>query len=181
MKTVSKSSFTLFELLIVILIISIIYAIFVQRLSSKEQLLKSKGIEAIGELLERYDFNKSVSLRCTDKCKKCYIFVDGNKTKEIDSPFTSEPKVYDFDIHGILSQLKFTPIFDENNNPQEVCFAYFRYPNKSASSYIVEYQDEFYIFYPLLHPPLKVTTIQEAQDRFDPSPWIPTESGEYNF
>ena len=182
MKTVSKSSFTLFELLVVILIISILYAIFVERLSSKESTLPSEGeVESIAKLLKRYDFNESAELVCTEKCKQCFIFVDQKKTESIDSPFEEEVNVYDYDIHGILSKIHFQPIFDENDNPTEVCFRYAVYPNGSSSSYILEYQKKFYIFYPYFHTPKKAISFEQAAELFDPSKWIPTDSAEYNF
>jgi len=180
MKTVSKSSFTLFELLIVILIISIIYAIFVQKLSNKESVVKSKGIEAVGELLEGFEFNSSADIICTDSCKECAIYIDGKKVKEIPSPFEKEPKIYDFDIHGLLSRVTFTPLFDENDNPKEVCFKYSLYPNRSKSSYIMEYKDKYYVFFAYLHPVEKTESIQKAQELYDPSQWVPTDSSEYN-
>jgi hypothetical protein len=181
MKIASKSSFTLFELLIVILIISIIYAIFVQKLSDKKSVLKSKGIESIKEILQSYDFNKSAKIVCIKKCKECIVYVDGKKIEEIDSPFTSKPKVYDYDIYGLLSEIEFVPIFDKNGNPQEVCFEYKLYANKSNSSYIVQYKDAYYLFFAYLNPVKKVDSIEEAQDIYDPSQWVPTDSGEYNF
>ena len=180
MKSASKGSFTLFELLVVILIISIIYALFVERFAAQKGVGQQSGL-LLDELLEGFDFNESLSLRCIENCKKCYIFVDGKRVKEVDSPFETEPKVYDFDIHGLLSQLHFTPVFDENGNPQEVCFAYYRYPNGSASSYIVEYGEEFYLYFAYMRPPQKTKTLNEALELYDPSTWVPTESGEYNF
>jgi hypothetical protein len=180
MKTASKSSFTLFELLVVILLISILYAIFVERLPSKERLVKSQGLQELPSLLEGYPFEDKVELICTDNCRRCFIYVDGNRTKEIDSPFTQEVRVYDYDIHGLLSQLHFPPIFDEENLPQEVCLRYSLYANGSRSSYILQHGPTFYIFFPYLRSPRKSDSLQRAGELFDPSPWIPTESGEYN-
>ncbi len=180
MKIASKSSFTLFELLIVILIISIIYGIFIERLSSKEEKIKRLGLENVRQILSLYDFNESAKLRCVDQCKNCYLFLDGKKAQKIPSFFKSEPKVYDFDIHGMLSPVRFVPLFEENM-PKDVCFEYDLYPNGSGSSYIVEYEKRYYIFYPYLHPVGIVKSISKAQDLFDPSPWIPTDSSDYNF
>jgi hypothetical protein len=118
---------------------------------------------------------------CTKKCKECFIFVDRNKIESIDSPFKEEVSVYDYDIHGILSKVRFLPIFDENDNPLEVCFRYAIYPNGSKSSYILQHQKSFYVFYPYFHTPKKTVSLQQAGEIFDPSKWIPTDSAEYNF
>jgi len=183
MKIVSKSSFTLFELLIVILIISIIYGIFIQKLGS------TKPVDRIGpgefqeleKILQEQHFREEAKIVCVDKCKKCYIYVDGRPQGKIEGLFEEEPKVYDFDIHGILSEVKFVPIFDKEKNPKEVCFEYALYPNGSRSSYIMEYKDSFYVFDAYMRPVRKVASISEAQDLFDPSQWTPTGSDEYNF
>ncbi|BCD68959.1 hypothetical protein [Nitratiruptor sp. YY09-18] len=181
MKTVSKSSFTLFELLIVILIISILYGVFIQKLHTKEHLVKSLGLQDIKTLLDGYDFNESAKITCINKCQECYLFIDGKKRDKIEGLFDKEMQVYDFDIHGILSPIKFTPLFDKNGNPQEVCFSYELFPNGSNSSYIVEYRDKFYIFYAYMKPVKVVDSITQAQKEFDPSEWIPTDSSQYNF
>jgi len=180
MKTVSKSSFTLFELLIVILIISIIYGIFIEKISSKKAVHKRGGLKDITQILRPLDFNQSASILCMDKCKNCFIEVDGEKREKIDL-LDKEVKVYDFDINGILSPLKFTPAFDENGNPKDVCFRFDLYPNGSHSSYIAEYGKKFYIFYAYMRPPKVADTITKASELFDPSDWIPTDSSEYNF
>ena len=180
MQTASKSSFTLFELLIVILIISIIYGIFIEKISSKDAATKREGIEGIVKLLATFDFNQSASFVCTKECKECFIEIDGKKKESIE-PFFQTIKVYDFDINGILSPIKFTPIFDKNGNPQEVCLRLSLYPNGSHSSYIVEDGDRFYVFYAYMRPPKVADTITKASELFDPSQWIPTDSSQYNF
>ena len=179
MKTVSKSSFTLFELLIVILIISLIYGIFVQKLSHKKVLSREDKLKHLDKVLARYDFNESARIVCIDECKECFIEVDGEKIKNIEL-FDESVKVYDYDIHGILSQITFTPIF-EDDNPKKVCFSYQLYPNGSHSSYIVEYKDKFYVYFAYMRPTQIYTNMSEAQKVFDPSQWIPTDSSEYNF
>jgi len=179
MKSVLKSSFTLFELLIVLLIISLIYAIFIQKISSSQSPLKDKLFK-IDNFLKNYDFNKSADIICIDRCLKCFLEIDGKKKKEIEL-FNSEVKVYDFNIHGIFSQIKFPPYFDKNGNPNNVCFRYTIYSNQSHSSYIVEYNDKFYVFYAYMQPPKIATDISSAQKLFDLSDWIPTDSTQYNF
>jgi len=180
MKIVSKSSFTLFELLVVILIISIIYGIFIEKIGSKEHQIKKSDLGSIQRLFEGIDFNESASIVCIHKCKTCFLYVDGKKVSKISSWFQEEPKVYDFDIHGILSPVSFLPIFEEHN-PQDVCFEYTLYPNKSHSSYIVEYQKRFYVFSAYMKPVQIVGSISQAQELYDPSQWVPTDSSEYNF
>ncbi len=179
MKTVSKSSFTLFELLIVILIISLIYGIFVQKLSHKRIISQEDRLKYLDKILSQYDFNESAEIVCINDCKSCFIQVDGNRVEDIDL-FSENVKVYDYDIHGLLSQIKFTPIF-KDDTPLEVCFRYSLYPNGSHSSYILEYKDSFYLYFAYMRPTEVYTSISEAQKVFDPSQWVPTESSEYNF
>jgi len=180
MKIVSKSSFTLFELLIVILIISIIYGIFIEKINSKEYYLSQVGLKEIDKFFKDLEFNETAKIVCSNECEKCWLYVDGKRVKKVKSFFKEKPTVYDFDIHGILSQIQFLPLF-KGLNPQEVCFEYVKYPNHSNSSYIVEYKKKFYIFFSYFHPPKVTESISSAQDVFDPSQWIPTDPSEYNF
>ena len=179
MKTVSKSSFTLFELLIVILIISLLYGIFVQKLSHTRSANLQDRLKNLDSILAQYDFNESAEIVCVNECKECFVQIDGKRVEDIDL-FEGNVKVYDYDIHGLLTQLAFTPIF-ENGNVKKVCFRYELYPNKSHSSYIVEYKDRFYVYYAYMRATKVYKSIGEAQKAFDPSQWIPTDSSEYNF
>ena len=179
MKTVSKSSFTLFELLIVILIISLLYGIFVQKLSHKESIRPQDRLKNLDAILAKYDFNESAEIVCINECKECFVQIDGKRVEDIEL-FDGSVKVYDYDIHGVLSQVQFTPIFDDEN-PKQVCFRYRLYPNKSHSSYIVEYKDKYYLYFAYMRPTEVYASISEAQKAFDPSQWVPTDSSEYNF
>ena len=179
MKSALKNSFTLIELLIVILIISLVYGIFVQKISSKEHRLKIEGIKNLRALLQQYDFNESAKIICIEECMKCGIYIDGKKQQDIEL-FTKPVRVYDFDIHGILVQKEFVPIF-QKDEPQEVCFAYALYPNGSASSFIVQEGNKYYVLYAYAKPTQVVDSLDKASELYDQSDWIPTDSSEYNF
>ena len=179
MKSALKNSFTLIELLIVIVIISLVYGIFVQKISSKEHHLKKDGVKNLRALLQQYDFNESAKVVCIQKCIECSIYVDGKKIKSIEL-FTKPITVYDFDIHGILTQKEFVPIF-QKDEPQEVCFEYTLYPNGSASSFIVQEGSKYYVLYAYAKPTKVVDSLDKASELYDQSDWIPTDSSEYNF
>ncbi len=179
MKSALKSSFTLVELLIVILIVSLVYTIFVQKISSKEYRLKKGGIQNIRALLRQYEFNESAKMVCIGKCMECSIYVDGKRRKDIEF-FTKPVTVYDFDIHGILTQKEFVPIF-KKDEPKEVCFAYTLYPNGSASSFIVQEGNKYYVLYAYAKPVKVVDSLDKASELYDQSDWIPTDASEYNF
>ena len=143
-KIKERNSFTLFELILVIVIIGIVYVLFIQNID-KLQRTDSVGIEQLSEHLKKFQDKNEVSLICIDECKKCEVYVDENATKKYLELFKEEVISYEVDKDGQLEKIKYLPIYDERDEI-EVCFKFTLFKNGSVSETILEYNEDIYYF-----------------------------------
>lgn len=153
-KQSSRSAFTLFELMIVIIIIGIIYGVFVQNIGVLEEEKKGFKFENLKEFLIRYQKDNTVSIICLEEdlkgCSDCRIYFDGKPTE---SKINLKPEitVWYLDPQDILEKKDYGTII-HNNDYVKKCFEYSLYPNGSSSEMIVEYQNKTYLFFPYFQP-----------------------------
>ena len=141
-----KKAFTLIELLLVVVIIGVIYGLVInsmQRINDKEANL---SFESLPSFLEGFYQQNRVSFTCIDNCKKCAVYVDGEKVKDVDSFMQKERQLrfWYFDANIGTQELRFTPIFDEDEREFDVCFSYDIFKDGSHSEMIVETQKQSY-------------------------------------
>ena len=178
----NSKGFTLFELLIVIILIGLIYGLFVSSLQNKE--LKSDAITLLSmkKTLLNQPFKKKSEIICLEPCKECFIYNDGEKAElKPFSLFKAPPKVYKKDYYGRLEQQQFLPLFNKENVQQDVCFRFSVFNNKSSSSYILETDKDFYIFPAYMRDANKTKTLEEAEKLFDNTNLLPKDSRDYDF
>ncbi len=160
-----KKAFTLFELLIVILIIGLVYALMIQNFSFSS---KSKDGLSLANLPEKMkkDFAKTsqkVTLRCFDECSKCKFYL-GKKTKETKALFEKHSSL---DLYTLVDEsLKRLELgeFYENEQFKELCFEYSLYPNKSSDKLVLEYKDKFYLYDNLFEKTMVFSSLSEARE-----------------
>ena len=96
-----KSSFTLIELIIVILIISITYLLIFSNsnfdVKKQEERLTLYNLEDF--LLKNFEFEKSLSFVCIEEKFTCFVKVDDKLQKDfrIEKFFKQKPDVYEYD------------------------------------------------------------------------------------
>jgi len=146
-----RKSFTIFELLIVVVIISIVYTLFIQGLNRFEKKTEYLKLTGLYEFLSENDFNDDTSIECTldyvGKCGNCTMYIDGVKSgepfdlfqdKKITSYFLSE----DDELEEIdLGKRRL------DRDLRKICFKYTLKSNDSSSSFLLEYDDNSYIVY----------------------------------
>jgi type II secretory pathway pseudopilin PulG len=180
MKSVlNKQAFTLFELIIVVILIGLIYGVFVDKLSTKPHERNTITLSTIKESLEKFAFKKSARVVCNKECKQCYVYVDDTKVDTSFELFTSEPTVYTLDETGRQKSLTFTPRFDKEGKIEETCFEYKIFKNGGADTYIVSHEDTFYVFKTLEKKPTLFTSMNEAVEFFDHKTLLPLLTSDY--
>jgi len=140
-----KKAFTLIELMIVIVIIGVIYALAVVQLKDAGKKKDKPSLANLKEYL--YSLNKdskSTQLLCLDDCSRCSIYQDGKKIKTIKSFFDSSIKVYNYDfLQGAIE--KRMPVFFNKEGVQEsVCFSFGIDKSKVSDQVIVVYKEKAY-------------------------------------
>ncbi len=119
-----KKAFTLIELVLVIILISIVYYLSFSNLTSTHNIKYKVNIENIKEfMLKNFKYEKELAFICIeDDTKDCYIFIDKNINKDIkiENFFKDIPDVYNYDkdlsryifTKIQLDEIKFEPFFE---------------------------------------------------------------------
>ena len=161
-----KKAFTLIELLLVVVIIGVIYGLVInsmQRINDKEA---SLSFETLPSFLETMYQQNSVAFVCIDNCRECAVYVDGEKVKEVDT-FMDEERVlrfWRFDANFGTQELRFTPIFDEDDREFDVCFRYEIFKDGSSSEMIVETENTSYDYRGPFHKVMRFSSLQALEE-----------------
>ena len=132
-----KGGFTLFELMIVIIIIGIVYTLVAIKFSQNEE--KKIKLFDLPKILRDSKFYESVEVVCTeDEVKKCKVFFDNNLSKTSLKVFEKKPIVYKLMPDETLKEVEFEPIIDKNQKPIPVYFRYKVTKNGAGDEIIVD-------------------------------------------
>lgn len=146
-----RSAFTLFEIMIVVLIIGVIYSLVLGTFDPKKS-IKVITLEHIKSALSpHWKKGKRVDFYIYDRCQKSALLVDDELQEEINIDISldifKDVKVYKNDIHSGEREIEFSPVLiDEKLH--KVCFRYTIFPNSSSSSYVVKSGKKYYAFFP---------------------------------
>jgi len=160
-----KKAFTLIELLLVVVIIGVVYGLVVnsvKRINDKEA---SLGFETLPSFLQTFHQRNDVAFVCIDNCRQCAVYVDGEPLKEVDA-FMKEERVlrfWRFDANQGMQELRFTPIFDEDDRAFDVCFRYEIFNDGSSSEMVVETQQASYDYRGLTHKVDRYSSLQALE------------------
>jgi prepilin-type N-terminal cleavage/methylation domain-containing protein len=181
----NRRGFTLFELLIVVLLIAILYGVFINKLQlgSSKKRADEVSLVTLHKLLEQFPSERKREVICTEPCKECKVYLDDKPLDDVSFPlFLSEPTVWKADRFGQYQSVSFLPLNDPEHGVKDVCFRYRLFPNGSGSSYIVQTDERhFYAFKPFLYPVQTFSTLEAAKKMFDSEALLPTERRNYTF
>ena len=161
-----KRAFTLIELLLVVVIIGVIYGLVINSMKKINDKESALGFESLPAFMKTFHQRNRVALICTDNCKTCALYLDGEKLKEIDAFMEKERvlRFWSFDANTGTQELRFTPIFDVDDREFDVCFKYEIFEDGSSSEMIIETQKQSYDYRGLLTPPARYSSLQALEE-----------------
>jgi prepilin-type N-terminal cleavage/methylation domain-containing protein len=162
---VNKKAFTLIELVVVLIIIGLVYALYSPNFHSKKKITKFENLKEF--LLSNYDL--PIKLECFgDKCEQCFV---NNKELKQYQIFTKKPKVYTLDMFGYLQEKSF--------QDDKKCFEFQIFSNKSSSNMLVEKNLKFYLFYAFYQKSKVFSDFEKAQKEYDNKTFLPQDELEF--
>ena len=182
-KIAKKRGFTLFELILVIFIIGILYTLI--GISFDRFLVKEKfKFENLKELMLKYKSDNILKLVCYRDCKKCVIFENSEIIeKYIDLKLDRNLKIYATDEFGELIQVEFEDRYIDKTvefpELERICFEYKLFPNGSSSSFVVFNYKEYYVFDSYFGDVDIFNEEDLAKEFFLQRDYYPTYSGDY--
>ena len=142
-----KKAFTLFELILVVIIIGLVYSLVLGKISNK----KNIEVQSLKDLKNILIKNNIKELIVYDKCKK-------TKPNSITPEIFNNIKVYTVRNENI-EKIEFNPI-KIKDDIFDVCLKFEINDNKSSSSYIIKQNEKYYVF----HPYFQKTKVFDSED-----------------
>jgi hypothetical protein len=161
-----RGAFTLFELLLVLLLIVISYGLFAQNFSLKSMEEEPVKMEKLNLYLAKMGGDKNlVSLRCIDNCNKCRLLINGEDTNATVNIFEQNSGVNAYYYDGKrLEKRIFDDYYITEYKSEKVCFRMDIYPNGSSDELILEYKRKVYLFENYMEEGRIFDSIASAQD-----------------
>jgi hypothetical protein len=155
----------LIEILIVISIVSFVYYLSIEMFAKKNTSVKKIQLEYLPKYLNKYEFSKTLSLKCINDGKKCFVYSDGNIVDNIEDLFTHKPIVYSYD--SSLDIQYFDDIEIKKLDRNEVCFQYDINRYKKHSDMIVEVNNKIFMFNSFYEKAIKFEYLSDVSEYFD--------------
>ncbi len=169
-----REGFTLLELLIVILLISI-FTFLAFAVLKKSDSSKSEQFDLMHLRKPPVDIPSSgAELVCINECKECYfVYPNMDSNSKIESSF-GKIKAYLIDNENSLQEIDFGRI-DDNR----VCLRFHYYGNGSNSEMIIESKGKFY-YYPTYFGKTEIfDNISDAKERWKNNRYRLRDKGDY--
>lgn len=139
-----RSAFSLLELMLVVVIIGIVYAMALSSFKPSEKAeLDSFSLTTLPQYLRKNFPLQEAKLVCFKPCGKCTLMVDGEWTgDEVDLFTSSDVTSYTLDKEGFASEEEFIPQ-DSKDAYRQACFILNKHVNDSISPIVLKFEDDF--------------------------------------
>jgi prepilin-type N-terminal cleavage/methylation domain-containing protein len=169
--------FSLIELLIVIIIISLVYFLGfsgIDRSTSQAKALTPLNLKS--SILKSELFQGKATFLCINKCRNCYI------RKDINSPFEAyeqgidlkDIEAYTLDMRDSLQRMDYGRYQDE-----KICLILNFYPNGSSTQIILKNKEAIYFLPAFFDEPQKVDSLEEAKEMWTKNSQLVSNHGDF--
>ncbi len=162
-----KKAFTLFELIIVITLVSIVYYLTLSNFDINKKQIDTITLTNLKQTLLKIDFEDNISIKCVDDENiDCLVIVDGEiQETKIKNLFTNCPDVYEYSKEQI--KIEFDDLELEQLEYLNICFEFNINKNKASSQMIVDTNNEVFIYDNISNEPIKIKYLKEISLYFD--------------
>ena len=170
-----RLAFSLLELLIVILIVSLSYMlVFTSMQKSTSQPKALTPLTLKKTLLEESNSTGEREFFCLDKCTACFIYANGETIEYSNKLALENLEVYKIDSDDNSYKVDFGRFKDH-----KVCLRFTLYPNKSSTQMIVKHNNKFYYLPSFFDKPSQVDSLESAKALWIAPTKILKNSGEF--
>ena len=173
----THKGFSLIELLIVIIIISLVYFLGfsgIDNTTAKPKALTPLNLKS--SLLKSELFQGEATLLCINKCRSCYM------RKDIHSPFEAYEhgidlknlEAYTLDARDSLQRMEYGRYQDK-----KICLILNFYANGSSTQIILENKEAVYFLPAFFEEPKKVDSLNEAKEFWLQNSQLVSNSGDF--
>lgn len=163
-----RGAFTLFEIMIVIIITIVLYSFAINSFTKKSNSLDSKvTLLNLKKILLKYDFDNIITIQCRSEDLNCMVFVDGTLQKDIkiSNLFNDIPTIYKYNKE--LDKIEYPDLNLEDMGSYQIVFKYSCRADRKCDEFIVEDTNKIYIFNDINMKPIVYNYISDVDDYFD--------------
>ncbi|AXH12185.1 pilus assembly FimT family protein [Halarcobacter bivalviorum] len=164
-----KKSFTLIELMIVILLISLVYALSISSFKMEKKKEFNLDIYNIKDfLIKNFEYTKNLSFVCTkEQNLPCYVFIDEKLVEnlKIENFFSQEVRVYNYD--KLLSDYEFKTVSINNSEYQPFFELTFNKDFKHKNMIVETSNSKIFLLSSLSNEVKVFNSTNEILDRFN--------------
>jgi prepilin-type N-terminal cleavage/methylation domain-containing protein len=172
-----KRGFTLVELLIVILIVSIVYFLGFSGVELGEKKLKAlTPLNLKSTFLKTVKNTNELSLLCVNHCKTCYLRKGINTSYQ---PYKNNINLHDVTVYTLDRSDSLVPIEYERYNDQKVCLQMDFYSNGSSTQLVLENKNGVYFLPSYFDKPHYFQTLEEAETYWITQTKLVSDRGEF--
>ena len=168
----TKRGFTLLELLIVILLLSIFTLLVVTSINIKKNSPKKTTVKSIIDLKPEH-IDKWSELICINNCSECFMRDSKGKTVKI-KPHFKKMQVYRVNKYGIATKVDFGRYRDK-----KICLRFKFFQNGSHDRAIIESNSHFYYIPTFFGKIEEFSSLKDAEDRWRSSENLLRDSGDF--
>ena len=159
-------AFTLFEILIVTFIISLVYVMFAINFQTSEK--ESVKLKTLKEYISKQKYKKYIKLICLSEEKYCRLYLDNNE--KYDSLFlfkkNEEIIIYDFDVDNELREVKFQEFMIDEYESKQVSLNMTFFGKNNHKPYLID-DGEKIIYFSTFKNIMIFKSIDKAKDFFN--------------
>jgi prepilin-type N-terminal cleavage/methylation domain-containing protein len=170
-----RQAFSLLELLIVIAIISFSYMLVFSSMKQTQNKPKALGIENLKSTLsEQGLLHTDSELFCLDKCKKCYLYQNGETTA-----YEGDLALNDLTVYRMNKSEKLEKVDFDRYQDHPVCLRFALHHNGSSSQMVIRDKNGIYYLPALFGKTTKTASLEEAETLWLNNTDLLTDSGEF--
>lgn len=160
-----NGSFTLIELIIVVVIIGVVYASALSVVRYKDNRAQLWSLPTLDQAMRRTAAGYKKLVCGGERCERCELqTIDGEVIGGEITLFDEPPTIYAMDKSGYLDTAKYN---------DETCFVMEKYDNNALSNLLVEHKTQFYRYYPILRRAEVFADLESARRTVDHALNIP--------
>jgi len=147
------------------MIIGVVYTMAISGLSRLTQKEENLSLFTLKEYLSEQNSTVSAKIICLDECESCDLYLDGNKSKTIQSFLDDDVRTYRYEFSYGFVQKNDEVYFNAEGIDEDVCFSYELFKNGVGDQVVVEYKNKVYDFSSYFEGVKVFNSLSEAQEQ----------------
>jgi hypothetical protein len=164
---VRQKSFTLFEIIIALILVSIFYYFAIHSFSSGVNVKEEKvSLLNLKKQLFKLGFSQEITIKCINEKFNCFVYLDGELQDDMLDPlFVDTPKIYEYNQNA--ERVEFMDLELEQLERYEIVFEFTCKKNKKCDELIVETEDLVYLFHNFSLKPYTLEYMGDIDEFFE--------------